>query len=76
MKIAGSTALVTGDVGALLERVDAAVIASPAGTHADMALRCIDAGKACLVEKPFALSVADAERVARRAAFQNAAWEH
>lgn len=61
-------ALVTADVGALLERVDAVVVASPAATHADLALRCIDAGKACLVEKPFALSVADAERVARRAA--------
>ena len=62
------SAHVTADVGALLERADAVVIASPAGTHADLALRCIDAGKACLVEKPFALSVADAERVARRAA--------
>ena len=59
---------VTADVGALLERADAVVIASPAGTHADIAVQCIDAGKACLVEKPFALSVADAERVARRAA--------
>ena len=62
------TALVTADVGALLERVDAVVVASPAATHADMALRCIEAGKACLVEKPFALAVADAERVASRAA--------
>jgi predicted dehydrogenase len=61
-------ALITGDVGALLERVDAVVVAAPAGAHAELALRCIEAGKACLVEKPFALSVADAERVARRAA--------
>lgn len=61
-------ALVTGDVAALLERVDAVVVAAPASVHADLALRCIDAGKPCLVEKPFALSVADAERVAQRAA--------
>jgi predicted dehydrogenase len=60
-------ALVTPEVGALLERVEAVVVASPAATHAEIALRCIDAGKPCLVEKPFALSVADAERVARRA---------
>lgn len=61
-------ALVTQDLGALLERVDAVVVAAPASSHADLALRCVDAGKPCLVEKPFALSVADAERVARRAA--------
>lgn len=61
-------ALITGDLGALLETVDAVVIAAPASVHAEVALRCVDAGKACLVEKPFALSVADAERVAKRAA--------
>ena len=61
-------ALITSDVGVLLERVDAVVVAAPAGAHAEIALRCIDAGKPCLVEKPFALSVADAERVAQRAA--------
>jgi predicted dehydrogenase len=60
--------LVTDDVGALLERADAVVIAAPAGRHAELALRCVDAGKPCLVEKPFALSVWDAERVAVRAA--------
>jgi predicted dehydrogenase len=60
-------ALVSGDVTAVLERVDAVIIAAPAAAHADLALRCIEAGKPCLVEKPFALSVADAERVARRA---------
>ncbi len=56
--------LVTDDLGALLERCDAVIVASPAGTHAAMARRCIEAGKPCLVEKPFALSVRDAEAVA------------
>ncbi len=56
--------LVTGDVAALLERSDAVIVASPAGTHAEVARRCIEAGKPCLVEKPFALSVRDAEAVA------------
>jgi predicted dehydrogenase len=48
--------------------VDAVVIASPAGTHARFALACLEAGKPCLVEKPFALSTADAQAVARAAA--------
>jgi predicted dehydrogenase len=61
-------ALVTGDVGALLERSDAVIVASPAGSHAAVARRCIEAGKPCLVEKPFALSVRDAEAVAALAA--------
>ncbi len=55
---------VTGDVAALLQRTDAVIVASPAGTHAAVARRCIEAGKPCLVEKPFALSVQDAEGVA------------
>jgi predicted dehydrogenase len=61
-------ALVTEDAAALLGRVDAVVIASPATTHAEYALQAIAAGKPCLVEKPFALRVADAEAVASAAA--------
>jgi len=59
---------VTDDVGDLLGRVDAAIVASPAASHARIALQCVEARKPCLVEKPFALSVADAEAVARAAA--------
>jgi len=62
------SAHVTADVADRLSRVDAVVVASPAGTHATLALQCIEAGKPCLVEKPFALSVHDAEAVARAAA--------
>ncbi len=58
---------VTADVADLLGRVDATVIASPAATHARVALQCIEAGKPCLVEKPFALTSRDAEAVARAA---------
>jgi predicted dehydrogenase len=61
-------AFITAEVDALLGRVEAVVIASPATTHADMARRAIAAGKPCLVEKPFALRVADAEAVAQAAA--------
>src|SRR5438128_7147322 len=58
---------VTADVADLLSRVEAVVIASPAATHARIALQCVEAGKPCLVEKPFALSTSDAEAVARAA---------
>jgi len=64
-------AFVTGDADALLERVEAVVIASPAATHADYARRAIVRGTPCLVEKPFALRVADAEAVAEAALARN-----
>jgi predicted dehydrogenase len=57
-------ALVTGEVPALLEAVDAVIVASPAATHAAVARQAIEAGKPVLVEKPFALSARDAEEVA------------
>jgi predicted dehydrogenase len=60
--------LVTSDVAALLAAVDAVIVASPAATHAAVALQVLEAGKPVLVEKPFALSVKDAEAVAKRGA--------
>ncbi|MGH7529947.1 MAG: Gfo/Idh/MocA family protein [Gemmatimonadales bacterium] len=59
---------VTGDVETLLGAVDAVIIAAPAATHAALALQAVEAGKPCLIEKPFALNVGDAEAVARRSA--------
>ncbi len=41
--------------------VDCVVIATPASTHFDFARRALEAGKHVLVEKPMALSRADAE---------------
>ena len=61
------SALVTDDPARLLAAVDAVIVATPAVTHADLARQVIAAGKPVLVEKPFALSVADAEDVAERA---------
>jgi predicted dehydrogenase len=60
-------ALVTGEVPALLEAVEAVIVASPAATHATVARQAIEAGKPVLVEKPFALSGRDAEAVAKLA---------
>lgn len=58
---------VTQDAAELLGEVEAVVIASPATTHADLARQAVAAGVPALVEKPFALSVKDAEDVAERA---------
>ncbi len=51
----------------LLSRVEAVVIAAPAPAHAALAFEAIRAGVPALVEKPFALSVADAEGMAEAA---------
>lgn len=47
--------------------VDAVVIAAPAAEHAALALRALDARKHVFVEKPLALTLADAEAVLARA---------
>lgn len=48
--------------------IDAVVIVSPAPTHPDLACAALAAGKHVLVEKPLALSTADAKRVEAAAA--------
>jgi predicted dehydrogenase len=54
----------TGDLDDLLDdpALDAVVLATPVPTHAALAVRVLEAGKHCFVEKPLAQSVADAER--------------
>jgi predicted dehydrogenase len=47
--------------------LDAVVVATPVPLHADLAVKVLDAGKHCFVEKPLAQSVADAERVVEAA---------
>jgi predicted dehydrogenase len=42
--------------------LDAVVLATPVPTHAELAVRTLEAGKHCFVEKPLAQSVVDAER--------------
>lgn len=53
---------------ALDARVDAVVIATPPSSHAELALRALDAGADVFVEKPLALTSAQADRCAARAA--------
>jgi predicted dehydrogenase len=54
----------TADIEDLLgdDELDAVVLATPVSTHAGLAVRVLEAGKHCFVEKPLAQSVADAER--------------
>jgi predicted dehydrogenase len=55
----------TADLGEVLadDTVDAVALATPVSTHAALALRVLEAGKHCFVEKPMAQSVADAEAI-------------
>jgi predicted dehydrogenase len=45
------------------DQLDAVAIATPVPLHSELAVRVLEAGKHCFVEKPLAQSVADAERV-------------
>jgi predicted dehydrogenase len=55
-------------LGAALEHADAVVVATPPSTHVPLALAAIEAGKHVLVEKPLALTSADARRLVNAAA--------
>jgi predicted dehydrogenase len=50
------------------ESLDAIALATPVPTHAELALRVLEAGKHCFVEKPLAQSSADAASTALAAA--------
>jgi predicted dehydrogenase len=49
------------------DSLDAVVVATPVATHAELALRVLEAGKHCFVEKPLAQSGAEAEQVVEAA---------
>ncbi len=53
----------TGELDDLLNdpTLDAIALATPVPTHAELAVRVLEAGRHCFVEKPLAQSVADAE---------------
>src|SRR3954454_24962373 len=62
-------ARVTGELNDLLDdpALDAIVLATPVPTHAELAIRVLEAGKHCFVEKPMAQSTGDAEAVVNAA---------
>lgn len=47
--------------------IEAIVLATPAPTHADLAIAALDAGKHVFVEKPLCMNMVDGERIARAA---------
>ncbi len=59
------TAALAEDLDELLSDpgLDAVALATPVPSHAELAVRVLEAGKHCFVEKPLAQSVSDAERV-------------
>ncbi len=61
---------VVADVADLIgdPAIDAIVLATPIATHADLAVRALEAGKHVLVEKPLAATVDDAKRMVDAAA--------
>ncbi|MEV6363583.1 Gfo/Idh/MocA family protein [Nocardia asteroides] len=69
---------------AAADDVDLAVIATPNRTHAPLALRALDAGLPVVVDKPFAVTSAEAEEVVAAAGraglplsvFQNRRWDN
>ena len=56
---------------ALWDEIDVLTIASPAVTHAEVALAALKAGKPIYVEKPIATTLEDADRVVAEASRQN-----
>lgn len=59
----------TGEIEQLLAdpALDAVVLATPVPTHSELAVRALEAGKHCFVEKPLATTVADAQRAVNAA---------
>ena len=49
------------------DSIDAVVVATPAGTHADIAMQVLESGRHALVEKPLASSYAEAAKLVQRA---------
>lgn len=59
----GSGATVFNSFDELLESVDAVTIAAPAACHYSMAARALERGRHVYVEKPIALTLAEADRL-------------
>ncbi len=59
------------DPAAVLDQVEAVSIAVPTSKHYDVAQACLHAGKHCLVEKPLAATVAQAQELVTLAGRKN-----
>jgi scyllo-inositol 2-dehydrogenase (NADP+) len=73
-------ARVAESVDELLDRIDLLVVASPNSTHVELALAGLDRGLHVVVDKPMAVTAADARRLAEAAdgrvtVFHNRRWD-
>ena len=72
-------ALVTDDLGHLLDAVDLVVVATPNRWHPDIALAAIERGLPVVVDKPLASTVTEGRRMlaagGRITTFQNRRWD-
>ena len=65
------------------DAIDLVIVSTPPNTHADWVLRALEAGKHVVVEKPFCITVAEADRQIAAAAerglslavYQNRRWD-
>lgn len=64
---AGTALTVTNQIEQVVEEVDAAVLATPPRTHARLANTFLSAGRHVLVEKPMAVSTAEAQAMLQAA---------
>src|SRR5436305_605400 len=55
------------EMGELIERSDVVAVSTPNHTHAPLAAAALDAGRHVVVDKPLALSAAEAEALRARA---------
>lgn len=53
------------------ETIELAAIATDSGVHAEIALACIDHGVHCIVEKPIAMCLTDADEIIHRSALRD-----
>lgn len=51
--------------------IELAAIATPSGAHAEIALYCIEKGINVIIEKPMAMSMADAEKIIKKSEEKN-----
>ena len=65
--VEATMALKVGSIDGLDSRVDAVSIATPSHVRADVVVPLLEAGVACLIEKPMALTVAESDQIMQAA---------